>query len=392
MRILLRMVVGAALLLPSGAGAASAAVVAAAAKAVRPGAVMPIPGAALRVPAAGIMNKTMASPLLGAGVLPSLPGVRVDGVKLDQASVLPSVKMLPAPLTLKAAGSVLPAPLKDKKAAAGVRGRLRAAEKGVAKSVKTGAFQAARSKLGELFDGLKGRGANAVSGTADFRPPNGPEDRRINRALARLADSPVGLDLYTYVYQNYNLEIMVDDDRNASYDARLDRGSGRDILYLTRSLVNNESKEVVAAYIAREMSDLYFETFPESAERGYMAYSNMVRVFAELTDSGLARYGHWWDTGKDQRVDGAYAMERYYGSWKEAVHDYYYAGRSIQRSPFFGFLKQSDDSNAGSASHRSLSERYRRGEITYRRYYEMKDYFKRMVDSETEWIGDTGRW
>lgn len=248
------------------------------------------------------------------------------------------------------------------------------------------------SATSALFDGFRTRGAvNAVQ--QPQRTPDWWEDQRINRAIELLNQSPIGRDLYAQIYSNHrDLRIQIDETPGASYDARLVRDGGQKTLYLTKALVNNQSAEVVAAYLAREMSDLYFESFPASAERGYMAYSNMTRVFAELTGSGLARQGYWWNRSKDQRVDGTYAMERYYGSWREAVQQDYSGRTRLRDSAFFNFLKGRDDSNAGGASKLSLREQYDRGLISYSTYREMDQYFSTIVNSEVGWLNGSGRW
>ncbi|TBR24514.1 hypothetical protein EPO15_03905 [bacterium] len=247
---------------------------------------------------------------------------------------------------------------------------------------------AASAAASALFDGLKSRGAvNAI------RTPDWSEDRRINAAIALLNRSEIGRDLYAQVYRNHqDLRIEVDDRPGANYDARLVVEAGRKTLYLTESLVDRQSPEVVAAYLAREMSDLYFESFPASAERGYMAYSNMTRVFADLSGSGKARDGYWWNRAKDQYTDGAYAMERYYGSWREAVQQDYAGTRRLRDSAFFNFLKGRDDSNAEGRSKMSLREQYDRGLISYSTYREMDQYFSTIVNSEVNWLNGSGRW
>lgn len=251
---------------------------------------------------------------------------------------------------------------------------------------------AAQSTLGRMFDGA-GRSRPGAVSTKDFRPPSWSEDRAINKAIARLSQSPIGADIYKYVYDNHrDLRILVDDDKSAVYDARLDQRSGKPVIYLTEALVRKQSAEVVAAYLAREMSDLYFAAFPASAERGYMAYSNMVRAYAELTNSGQASRRYWWDTGRDQWTGEAYAMQRYYGSWKEAVADYQHQGRDIRNSPFFRFLQGRDDSNADPLSKLSLPELYRQGKITWARYQEMNTYYAQFLGSETSWLSQSGRW
>lgn len=243
-----------------------------------------------------------------------------------------------------------------------------------------------------LFDGFKARRAvNAVQ--QPERNPDYYEDQRINRAIELLNRSDIGRDLYAQIYANHrDLRIQIDDAPGASYDARLVQGNGQKVLYLTKALVDRQSPEVVAAYLAREMSDLYFASYPVSAERGYMAYSNMTRVFAELTGSGLRRQGYWWNRAKDQYADGAYAMERYYGSWREAVQQDYAGQRSVRNSPFFGFLKGRDDSNTDGRSHLSLREQYDRGLISYSTYLEMDQYFNTIVNSEVNWLNTSGRW
>jgi hypothetical protein len=274
-----------------------------------------------------------------------------------------------------------------------VRAQLAGAVGSVAQAQPAARTQAAVASLGLMFDGTKARpSANAVDASA-ARPPDWSEDRRINAAIARLNESPIGRDLYAYVYKNHrNLSIQIDDDHSASYDARLVDQGGRKVLFLTEALVGRQSAETVAAYMAREFSDLYFESFPTSAERGYMSYSNMARVFADLTSSGRAADGYWWNRAKDQLSGGAYAMERYYGSWREAVQDDYYGRRRIQDSPFFGFLKGRDDSNTEPRAKLSLREQYDRGLIGYTQYRQMADYFDSIVVSERDWLNSTGRW
>jgi len=250
---------------------------------------------------------------------------------------------------------------------------------------------AAQAAAASMFDGMKSRGA--VNAVEPQRTPDWWEDQRINRAIELLNTSPIGRDLYAQIYQNHrDLRIQIDETPGANYDARLVRDGGQKVLYLTKALANTQSAEVVAAYLAREMSDLYFESFPSSAERGYMAYSNMTRVFAELTGSGLARQGYWWNRSKDQRVDGTYAMERYYGSWREAVQQDYSGRTRLRDSAFFNFLKGRDDSNPEGRAKLSLREQYDRGLISYSTYQEMDRYFSTIVGSEVNWLNGSGRW
>ncbi len=242
--------------------------------------------------------------------------------------------------------------------------------------------------LNALFDAAAGPSA------LDIRPPDGSEDRRINRALQALGNTPVGLSVYRAVYQKYgaNLTIRVDDDRNASYDARVSRENGRPVLDLTESLVDNNSAEAVAAYIAREMADLYYEDFPVSAERGFLSYSVMVRAYAEMTNSDLSAYGYAWDTQRDQKASGTPVIQRYYGSWKTAVQDTGRGwGQSIQQSEFFRFIQTRDDSNIEPRSKLSLRQQYDRGLISRSQYNEMIGYFNSITRSEIQWISDSGR-
>lgn len=331
---------------------------------------LPLPPGALFMPALGSSLTT--------------PRFALTPTPLAFAPTLPAVPVLKAALPQVA----LPAVARPAVAAAPVRAALAETVRTIADAKATERPGAVSAAAANLFDGLKARGAaNAV------RMPDWSEDRRINGAIQTLNRSAIGRDLYAQVYQNHSdLRIEVDDRPGANYDARLVRENGRKVLYLTEALVDRQSPEVLAAYLAREFSDLYFESFPASAERGYMAYSNMTRVFAELTGSGLARDGYWWNRGKDQYSDGAYAMERYYGSWREAVQQDYYGQRSVRNSPFFNFLKGRDDSNADGRAKLSLREQYDRGMIDYRTYREMDQYFTTIVNSERDWLNSSGRW
>ena len=326
----------------------------------------------------GLMFAPLTAPLV-------TPRFMLAPSPLALSPVLPA----PAPLTPTLRAAALPAAAAPAKAvAAPVRAALEETVRAVAQAAPSQRSQAASAASGALFDGLKARGsANAV------RMPDWSEDRRINEAIQTLNRSAIGRDLYGHVYQNHrDLRIEVDDGPGANYDARLVLSGGRKVLYLTESLVNRQSPEVVAAYLAREMSDLYFRSFPVSAERSYMAYSNMTRVFAELTDSGLAHNGYSWNRSKDQYTDGVYAMERYYGSWREAVQQDYAGQRIIRLSPFFTFLKSRDDSNAEWGSKLTLREQYERGRINYSTYREMDQYFLSIVSSEVTWLNGSGRW
>ncbi|MBI5595285.1 MAG: hypothetical protein HY928_04265 [Elusimicrobia bacterium] len=345
--------------------------------------------------------------IIGRSALPLPPGILF--APLSAPLVTPRFMLTPSPLafspvlpapapllpTLKAAAipaiaaQAAPAAMA---AAAPVRAALAETVRTVAQAAPAQRSQAASAASASLFDGLKAKGA--VNGVAAFsRPPDWSEDRRINTAIARLNESSIGRDLYGYVYQNHpDLRIVVDDAAGANYDARLDRSGRQTTLHLTQALVDRQSPEVVAAYMAREFSDLYFASFPTSAERGYMAYSNMARVFAELTNSGRRADGYWWNRNKDQYTQGAYAMERYYGSWREAVVDHVNGRRDARSSAFFQFLKGRDDSNTEPASKLSLREQYNRGMISWSAYQEMDRYFGSILSSESQWLTSTDRW
>lgn len=308
---------------------------------------------------------------------------------------LPSVPMLTPTLpnvAMPAAVVAQPALLSPAAAAATpVRAALTQTAASIAEAKPSQRASVEASATSALFDGLKSRGA--VNAVEPQRVPDRWEDQRINRAIELLNQSAIGRDLYAQIYSNHqDLRIQIDDAPGASYDARLVQGNGQKVLYLTKDLVDRQSPEVVAAYLAREMSDLYFASYPASAERGYMAYSNMTRVFAELTGSGLARQGYWWNRSKDQYTGGAYAMERYYGSWREAVQQDYSGRTRLRDSAFFNFLKGRDDSNAGGQSKLSLREQYDRGLISYSTYREMDQYFSTIVNSEVNWLNGSGRW
>jgi hypothetical protein len=332
-------------------------------------------------------NLTPALPSVSALVSPTaLPsGSRV-------AAVAPQAAVLPAPPGLK---PVVNRQSKQQEENAAARPLLNKENKDAAspKALEAMGMEPAHAQSGRMFDGLGQLSVREFADMLAFRPPSWSEDKRINGALKRLADSPIGLDIYKYVYENHkDLRILVDDDRKASYDARLAREKGKPVLYLTQSLLERQSPEVVASYMAREMSDLYFDAFPVSAERGYLAYSNMARTYAELTGSGLGRRGYWWDTARDQWTGEAYAMQRYYGSWKEAVENAYRYGYDVRDSAFFRFLKGRDDSNTDPQAKLSLRELYYKGRISYQQYQEMGRYFDTFVGSEKSWMTDSGRW
>lgn len=225
------------------------------------------------------------------------------------------------------------------------------------------------------------------------RLPDWSENRGINAAIRRLSKSPVGGDVYRYVYDNYrDLTIKVDDTPGASYDARSTRENGKPVVYLTESLVDNESTEVLASYLVRELSDLYYEGVPLSAERGYLAYSNQLRTFAELTGSGRRSWGDVrWTWNKDQVVNGTYVFKRLYDSWKQGLMDTKSWG-DVRDQDFFRFIRTVDDSNAGRDAKKTLAELYREGRIDYATYEQMRGYFDQIVGTERDWLRSTNRW
>lgn len=389
-------------LLPSGFAPAAAGVVVGAA--ARSATVAPAPLAGFRAPllapSFGAPSLIAPSLNLDAGLPASLPTLEAGLPALSAtaasplASVAPSApaKASAAPRTLKALpGSPAAAsPINRKNP---VRASLSAqAEKTAPQAAK--GLTAARLDAGRLFDGTGDlrRAVNAAD-ARDWRNPDWSEDRRINRALETLYRSASGTDLYNDIRRNHaQLRIRVDTDRNSNYDARMRWEDGNPVLYLTESLVDNESKEAVAAYIAREFTDLYFNDFPASVELNYVAHGTMLRVFAELTDSGRARYGYWWDRSKDQRVGNAYAMESYYGSWKKAVYEKVRDGVDVGRSEFFEYLRDQDLSNKDPNSRKTLRQHYREGNLTYDQYRRFARQFADLTEAEAAWFGDTGRW
>ncbi len=329
--------------------------------------VTPLPGS-LRTPLAPLASLSAAPRLIS-----TLPGAmaapRISGVMA--APSLPGTEAAPAPAL-----------------GAGIVASLESASAEIGQSLKAPEPFAASAPLGKLFD------KNLPGGdrTVDFRPPNPGEDRRINAALQALSRSSIGLNVYKLVYEKYRggLTLHIDDAPGADYDARVSFQDGRPRIDLTLSLINRASPEAAAAYIGREMSDLYYGDIPASAERGYLAYGNMVRIFAELTNSDLNAYGNAWDQAKDQNSGGVFVIQRYYGSWKAAVRAAERGG-DIRETDFFRFLRTTDDSNTEARSKLSLREQYQRGMIDYETYRQMTNYFNERVSGEARWLERTGR-
>lgn len=408
MRIAFRLSLAALLLLPGIDRAAASVIAASAAAAAARGArVAPVPAASINarlgsaVSAPGARMSVSVAPSLKATLAPALsvaPGLN--------AALAPASARFSGPAAAASPAAAAPAQLRALPAppgtpAARAQGRAAAAGKAPMRGAlaQTGERLARKSGLGavlgKLFDGFGDlMNASFVDGPEAARPPDWGEDQRIERAFRRLSDSAVGKDLYAYVYNQYGatLKLRVDDAPGAKYEARLAWENGQPVIYLAESMVDRQSPEVAAAYLARELSEAYFKDFPESADRNYMSFSNMVRVYAELTDSGLSRYGHWWDTGRDQWTGDAYAMQRYYGSWKEAVAEQSRGGKAVRSSAFFEFLRQWGGDNLGQDSRLTLTQLYRSGRISYAKYREMNEYFQQFVGSEESWFSQTGRW
>ncbi|MBI5200944.1 MAG: hypothetical protein HY925_05105 [Elusimicrobia bacterium] len=217
----------------------------------------------------------------------------------------------------------------------------------------------------------------------DFRMFGGGNlDPRIGTALQTMGRSAVGLSIYREIYNKYggSLQLRVDNDPSATYDARTTFEGPNPVITVTDNLLRRESAEFASSYIAREMAHLYYSAFPASVERDYLANSAMVRTYAELTSSN----NRWWDTRRDRWQDGRYSMQSFFKSWREASVDYYARGRNIQESPFFRYLQ--------GGSNRTLEQLYYDGRIDAGTYRQMSDYFRQMARSEYDWLrGNEGR-
>ncbi len=386
-----------ALLLPAVSPAAARVVVGAAARSAT---FAPTPLGSLRAPLVvpGMTAPSLIAPTLSlnTGLPTSLPILEAGlPVTLSPKTVVQSAErqMKPLPGIRTKAGPIAEAAPNNRKAKNPVRRVLEQTakqSKAIAKTNLTGA----RIQAGRLFDGTgKLRGTVNAADAQNWRNPDWSEDRRINKALQALYNSETGTALYDDVRRNQpNLRIRIDTDRDSYYDARMRWEEGNPVLYLTESLVDNESKEAVAAYIAREFTDLYFIDFPASVEMNYLAHGSMLRVFAELTDSGLSQYNYWWDQSKDQRVGNAYAFESYYGSWKTAAYNKARYGTAIRRSEFFKYLRDQDISNKDPNSSKTIHQHYQAGSINYSTYRKFARQFGELTDAEASWFGNTNRW
>lgn len=218
-------------------------------------------------------------------------------------------------------------------------------------------------------------GAQAAA-EPDFMMFGGNLDPRIATSLQTLGHSAVGLSIYQNIHNKYggSLQLRVDNNPSATYDARVSFEGSNPVITVTDNLLRRESAEFAGSFIAREMAQLYYGSFPASVERDYLAHSAMVRTYAEITGSN----NNWWDRRRDRYQDGRYAMQSFFQSWREASNDYYARGRNIQDSPFFRYLQ----GNGG----QTLEQQYYAGTITPGTYREMSDYFRQMGQAEYDWL------
>lgn len=309
-----------------------------------------------------------------------LPGA-TPAPKVAVAAMALPVSAIPMLPVEKQAGAEAPKPMSAKEALISGAAGIEAAAK------QNDSAQMSRVSA-RMFHGAAMAGALPGSPESAFRSPDSNEDQRINKAFGLLQNTVIGGAIYADVQKNYGstLRIFIDDNPQAQYDARISWNGKAPMLVLTRSLVNDQSPYVLAAYAARELSELYYDYFPRSAERSYMAYGSMVRTYAELTNSDLRSNGYAWDTRDDQRSGNSYAMYSYYSEWKKAVRS-----GDARASEFFRFLKTTDDSHAEPEAKLTLREQYNRGLITYTQYRERDEEFRKSVDAESQWLEDTNR-
>lgn len=320
----------------------------------------------------------LARPTLGA------PALSPTASLLSAPSLAPTLSLAPAPSPLLQ--SALPAPSAAALPAAAEAPNAKATlENAGAALAAPNADQAAVSR--RTFDAALAAPSDAPSflppgGAPNFRAPDHYENGRIGNAVGLLsqARTPIGADLYAKAYADYgaSLQVLVDDDRHASYDARLHWQNGRPVLSLTQDLLRRGSDAVLASFLVRELSHLYYRDFPDSAERSWMAHSAMVRTFAEITGSSRG----WWDYHSDLNRDGREVMRSFYDSWTDALS----RGNDPRNGTYFQWLKSGSDSKSGPNASLSLREQYDRGLIGWGAYRQMDQYFGSLVDSERRWL------
>lgn len=221
-----------------------------------------------------------------------------------------------------------------------------------------------------------------VSGGLGLRGPDARENRRIGAAVSLLSRTPVGRDVYAKAYADYGarLKVLVDEDARASYDARLRWQNGAPVLSLTQDLLSRGSDAVLAAFLTRELSHLYYKDFPDSAERSWMAHSVMVRAFAEITGSDRG----WWDDANDLTRKGRGVMRSFYESWSDALARH----REPRDGSYFRWLQTDSDSKSGPDASLSLRELHERGSLSRADYRRMDVYFTSLINSERRWLAD----
>lgn len=306
------------------------------------------------------------------------------------ASLLPAPSLAPTLSPLAAAPSLLPALMPAPLAAAPAAAEAPKAQASLAAAgaalAAPNADQAAVSR--RTFDAALAAPNDAPSfgdlsgGAPSFREADHYENGRIANAVGLLSPSrtPIGADLYAKAYNDFgaSLLVRVDDDRHANYDARLYWQNGAPVLSLTQDLLRNGSDAVIASFLVRELSHLYYREFPDSAERSWMAHSAMVRTFAEITGSNRG----WWDYHSDLNRNGREVMRSFYDSWTDALS----RGNDPRHGTYFSWLKTGSDSKSGPNASLSLREQYERGLIGYGTYRQMDQYFGSLIDSERRWL------
>lgn len=310
--------------------------------------------------------------------LSGLPGVAPlslgTPLTLNPVAGLTPARAIAAPAASAEAGALATGGAEVRKATS--RGNLQALAASVAPKGKAAGTAKAMDALRAGFDA--GRAAEP-GGVSWF---GGEIDPRIARAVQTMGGSAVGLSIYQEIYKNYGstLRLETDRDPSANYDARLTWRGDQPVIQVTETLLNRESDEFAAAKIARAMAELYYKDFPASAEREYLTHAAMNQTFAELTGSGTR---NWWDARKDRWEDGRSHVQAHYGSWKESLQLRKDRRQPVQDSTYFRWLGN------GKAS---LSDLHNRGTISWSTYNQMSRYFDGIIQSQTSWLSNTGRW